>query len=227
MMYQSGGRLSAQVRSPRSVHIGATSRTPEVFIAHDGEFEPHPNWYLGTIYRRESERGYSAMEDVWMPGPVKWKLEPGRSVHFLCSTDPIDLPHGIEHAAQLGDESHLCINRPIASAQHPNEPIRLTDTTLQALLCAADQFISQAADRTPAVMSGFPWQAVSGRDALISFTGLFLVPRRFAEAREFLRSFFSRAPWLVSIRIPRGRWIAGVHLGGCIAVARQRGACVS
>jgi predicted glycogen debranching enzyme len=84
MTYQSSVRLSAKVRSPRSLHIGATARTQEVFIAHDGAFEAHPNWYLGTIYRRESERGYHSMEDVWMPGPVRWNLEPGHTVHFVC-----------------------------------------------------------------------------------------------------------------------------------------------
>ena len=95
LMYQSSGRLSAQIRSPRSVHIAATARTPEVFLAHDGAFDPHPSWYLATIYRRESERGYSALEDVWMPGPIRWKLEPGQTVHFVCSTDPIELDRTI------------------------------------------------------------------------------------------------------------------------------------
>src|SRR5262245_11486155 len=95
LMYQSSGRLSAHARSANSIHIGATSRTPEGFVAHDGAFEPRPNWYLATIYRRESERGYSALEDVWNPGPIRWKLEPGRAVHFVCSTDPIDLSQAI------------------------------------------------------------------------------------------------------------------------------------
>jgi predicted glycogen debranching enzyme len=192
MMYQSSGRLSAQIRSARTLHIGATSRTPEVFIAHDGAFDSHPNWYLGTIYRREAERGYSAMEDVWMPGPIRWKLEPGRSVHLVCSTDPIDFEHVIERAEQLAEDVRLCTNREIASANHPNTPIRLTDSTLQTLICAADQFVASASDHTRTVMGGFPWQSVSGRDALISFTGLYLVPRRFAEAKELLTSFLSR-----------------------------------
>jgi predicted glycogen debranching enzyme len=192
MMYQSGGRLSAQVRSPQSVHIAATARTPEVFLAHDGSFEPHPNWYLGTIYRRESERGYNAMEDVWTPGAVHWNLSPGHTVHLVCSTDPVDLAQAIERASHFADESRLCTNRDIAAAKHPNQPIRLNDSTLQTLICAADQFVAQAKDRTPTVLAGFPWQPVFGRDALIAFTGLFLVPRKFAEAKQFLTSFLSR-----------------------------------
>ena len=82
--------------------------------------------------------------------------------------------------------------RDIASANFPNEPIRLNDSTLQTLLNAADQFVARAADRSPVVMAGFPWQNVFGRDALISFTGLLLVPRRFAEARELLASLLAR-----------------------------------
>src|SRR5262249_11013468 len=103
LMYQSSGRLSAQIRSPRSVPIGATSRTPEVFMCHDGKFESHPSWYLATIYRRESERGYSALEDAWMPGPIKWTLEPGKSVHLVCSTDPIEFDDAITRAHSLAD----------------------------------------------------------------------------------------------------------------------------
>jgi len=192
LMYQSGGRLHAQLRSLRSLHIAATSRTPEVFLAHDGAFDARPNWYLGTTYRRESERGYSAMEDVWMPGVVHWKLEPGHAVHLVCSTEPINLLNTIERANQFADETRLCSTRNIAAPKHPNEPIRLNDTTLQTLICAADQFVAQASDHTPTVVAGFPWHPVFGRDALISFTGIFLVTRRFAEAKQLLTSFFSR-----------------------------------
>lgn len=180
MMYQSSGRLSAQVRTPRTIHIGATSRTPEIFLAHDGSFDSLPNWYLATIYRRESERGYSALEDVWMPGPIRWKLEPGHAVHFVCSTDTINFQQTIARADSIVDSRGTA------------ESIRQNDSTLQTLLSAADQFTARCADGTSTVMSGFPWQSIFGRDAMISFTGLFLVPRRFAEAKAMLASFIGQ-----------------------------------
>ena len=132
------------------------------------------------------------MEDVWMPGAIRWDLTPGHSVHLVCSTEPIDLPQAIECAAHAADEARHCGSRDVAAPKHPNEPIRINDSTLQTLLCAAGQFITQGSNRAPAVIAGFPWQPVFGRDALICFTGLFLVPRRFAEAKQLLTSAFSQ-----------------------------------
>ena len=70
--------------------------------------------------------------------------------------------------------------------------MRQIDSTLKTLMSAADQFTANAADGTPTVMSGFPWQNIFGRDALISFTGLFLVPRRFAEAKAMLAATIAK-----------------------------------
>src|SRR5205823_7160811 len=98
LMYQWQGRLDAQKKDSTGgqLRIPPTPRTPEAFFGHDGQFTAQPNWYLSTIYRKETERGYSGLEDVWMPGPVRWKLQPGRSVHFVCSIEPIDLPRAVD-----------------------------------------------------------------------------------------------------------------------------------
>src|SRR4051794_32451585 len=77
LTYQWNGRLDAQNRgtatstsSAQAQHhrIPPSSRTPEVFFAHDGKFEANGCWYMSTIYRRECERGYAGLEDLWMPG---------------------------------------------------------------------------------------------------------------------------------------------------------------
>lgn len=115
LSYQWNGRLVAEShgggdggddRGGRGVgkshRIPATSRTPEVFFAHTGSFQAEPNWYLNTIYRREQERGYAGLEDVWTPGAVRFTLQAGQSVHFVCSADPIDLEACIDAAHQQG-----------------------------------------------------------------------------------------------------------------------------
>ena len=87
---QSGRGAKAYPHVQNHCHrVPATGRTPEVFFAHDGAFDAQPAWYFNTIYRREQERGYPGLEDLWMPGVVKYKLAPAQSVHFACSTDPI------------------------------------------------------------------------------------------------------------------------------------------
>jgi glycogen debranching enzyme len=102
LSYQWNGKLAAEARGPNGHRVPATTRTPEVFFAHTGAFEAEPNWYLNTIYRREQERGYAGLEDVWCPGVVRFPLQAGQSVHFVCSSDPIDLEACVELAEQQG-----------------------------------------------------------------------------------------------------------------------------
>ena len=169
--------------------VPATGRTPEVFFAHDGAFESQPAWYFNTIYRREQERGYPGLEDLWMPGPVRYTLTPGASVHFACSTDPIDPAALFAHDAEAASRSPVTYS------------IAGRDDTFAALARAADQFVvtvPQAADSHPSsdhrsgptvsVISLYPWAAPSTRLALIAFPGLFLVTGRHAEGRAFLAS---------------------------------------
>lgn len=102
LSYQWNGKLAAESRGATSHRVPATARTPEVFFAHTGSFEAEPNWYLNTIYRREQERGYAGLEDVWSPGVIRFPLQAGQSVHFVCSSDPIDLEACVEQAERQG-----------------------------------------------------------------------------------------------------------------------------
>ena len=94
--YQWNGRLRAEKHDKNQIHIPATSRTPEVFIVHDGAFSASSNWYLNQIFRLEERRGYAALEDLWAPGVVRYSLEPGQSTHLVCSAEPIDWPQVLQ-----------------------------------------------------------------------------------------------------------------------------------
>ena len=185
LMYQWNGRLFAENKSklPGQLHVPPTTRTPEVFFAHDGAFESCPDWYLATIYRREKERGYSGLEDLWTPGMVKWQLTPGQSVHFVCSLDPIDLEKVLTRAREQSGAA--IVNTGAAS-----------DEIVHALQRAAAQFVVSTRSPDPnksatGIITQYPWAAPSVRDALIAFCGLLLVPHRFAEARSFLGSIIA------------------------------------
>lgn len=183
LMYQWNGRLGAETRGHQQHRIPPTSRTPEVFFAHDGAFKAEGCWYLNTIYRREQERGYAGLEDLWMPGAVRWTLAPGHSACFVCSTDPIDLDRVLSEVDRQSATHDAIVPAP--------------ETELDALTRAADQFVVQvpqeaSTDRVTAVVTKYPWAAPSGRSALIALPGLFLVTGRFAEARSLLLSFASK-----------------------------------
>lgn len=180
LMYQWNGPLDGVPLAPGHHRIEATSRTPEVYFAHDGEFEKQSLWYLNTIYRRERERGYAGLEDVWSPGQIRWQLSPGRPVHFIAAADPIDLPLMLSE-----------LQRADAIVPQKNESSRLDDTA-RTLIRIAAQFTPvdsiDAGARRSILVTKYPWAPPSGRDALIALPGLFLVPRRFAEAKALLES---------------------------------------
>jgi predicted glycogen debranching enzyme len=174
LRYQFIGRLATDDRGPGHHRVAATSGTPEVFFAHDGNFTPGPNWYLNQIYRREQQRGYAGLEDLWTPGAVRFHLTYDVQARFACSTDPIDL------------------KRLKPASTRPRRTLS-GDPTLRLLHNAAEQFlVSNTTEEGTACVAGYPWLGVRTRDALIGFTGLLLIPGRLAEAREMLLSLASR-----------------------------------
>jgi predicted glycogen debranching enzyme len=185
LMYQWNGRLLTEGVGPKGQSFGhhripATNRTPEVFFAHDGKFEATPYWYLNSIYRREEERGYAGLEDVWMAGTVRYTLRPGQTVYFVCSTDPIDLGRVISEVERETDAQGT-------------RAVEAADTTLSALVRAAEHFIVRGndAERSTRIMAGYPWSPPSGRDSMINLPGMLLVTGKLAEARSLLALYAS------------------------------------
>jgi predicted glycogen debranching enzyme len=178
LMYQWNGLLSAQNKSAGQVRIPASSRTPEVFFAHDGDFAPEPHWYLNTIYRREEERGYAGLEDLWNPGIFRWMLAPGQTVYLVCATEPVELD---AVRADLGRMARTAVQQTAwANAER--------DENLDALMRAASAFVAGTAEgpTEPRVIGQYPWSPPSGRAAVMGFSGLFLVPGRIEQARALL-----------------------------------------
>lgn len=188
LMYQWNGRLRAERNeNGAGMQIPATGRTPEVFFQCDGHFESRPLWYLNTIYRREQDRGYGGLEDVWTPGTIRWTLQPGTPVHFVCATEPIDFQAAVSEC-----------NRHVASGSW-----HTADATHGSLLHAARQFelnidraipaTTDAGKRRSAdqslwtgIMSLYPWGSVRGRSAMVAMHGLLLCAGRLDEARRLL-----------------------------------------
>jgi predicted glycogen debranching enzyme len=175
LMYQWNGRLRAEQKDNEQVEIPATSRTPEVFFAHDGEFDDSPVWYLSTIYRREQERGYAGLEDLWMPGVFRRALSPGQTLHLVCSMEKVDLGRIVSETRRAHESA-------------PN-PLRTNDPVFADLSRSTSAYIvNVVADRPAAVVTHYPWSAPSFRGALISLAGLMLIPDRFDQARSLLDS---------------------------------------
>jgi len=181
LMYQWNSRLAAETRRDGLVRIPASTRTPEVFFVHDGEFSSEPHWHLNTLYRREDERGYSGLEDLWKPGNFRWTLSPGQTVHLVCSTEPVELERVLRDLNR--HRENLDRQTAVISSE--------ADTRMEMLLRAAESFIVTVPTEAPAersvnVISQYPWTSPSTRAALMGFSGLFLAPGRLIEARTLL-----------------------------------------
>lgn len=186
LTYQWNGPLTVEEYRPGHHRIAPTGKTPEVFFAHDGVFEADSHWYLNTIYRREQERGYAGLEDVWNPGVVRWSLTPGQTVHFICSADPVQYQLALDQAEKRGE-----IATPQSSAVDTS-----VEAAMHVLLRAADQFILSV-PRTDSkssnyVTAQYPWSPPSPRHSLLGFCGLLLIPQKLAAARAFLLGMIER-----------------------------------
>jgi predicted glycogen debranching enzyme len=198
LMYQWNGPLGAEKKSRGHHRVPPTTRTPEVFFAHDGAFQAGAaTWYFNTIYRQEQDRGYAGLEDLWSPGLIRWKLSPGQSVHFICSSDPIDLRKTVAAAeAQASAATSPNSSAAPARAEAP-APARARETNHDLLARAASRFLVQLpadaeGNHPVAVISRFPWSAPAVRDALIAFCGLFLMTGRHDAGRTFLMQLLAR-----------------------------------
>lgn len=186
LSYQWNGALTVE-RSRAGRRVPPTRRSPEIFFAHDGDFVALRQWNLNTIYRREQQRGYSGLEDLWMPGVVRCTLSPGRTVHFACSADPIDLARVVGEA----DRQSSAI---AAAAQKTDESLRSLSRAAESFVIDVPRGASVAVDAencdaaVTAVIHAYPWSAPSTRAALAGIAGLFLVPGKLAQARALLLS---------------------------------------
>lgn len=171
LAYQWNAPLEIRHDARGFYRVLSTSRTPEVFFAADGNFDAVPDWYESTIYRREAERGYAGLEDLWTPGYVNWTMEPGQTVHFACSSEPLELGRVVGEL----ERQPTTVIEPVVSTE-------AQDATLQTLTRAVLEFPVCS----PAGVTQYPWAAPSVRDALIALPGMLLVTHRHAAAKRFL-----------------------------------------
>ena len=161
---------------PGTVLIQPYESGPSVLMQAPGVYRSSPDWWRGFQHQAERERGLDAEEDLFTPGEYLIALAPGESAHVVLTA---------EH--RLPDEVAVLEAREIARLRSL-APQPLADPRVEQLYRAVDLYRADLA-RPPAVLAGYPWFEDWGRDTLIAFTGLYLVPKRFAEAKELLATF--------------------------------------
>lgn len=158
-----------------------------------GDYQPEAVWYWNYYYPEESKRGLGDREDLYSPGYLTIKLNPGETVTLEarvgCPTTGLaQLNSGLfEQAvkAEQARQKQLFDLVPI-TVQSERESI------WRQLLQAGDRFIAyRASIAGPTVIAGYHWFNDWGRDTLIALPGLALTTGRFDLARGLLKTFGS------------------------------------
>jgi glycogen debranching enzyme len=158
--------------------------TPEVFLSVPGaEFHSHPQWWYRFEYEADRRRGFDFQEDLWTPGLFGRELGPGDRFGVIVST-----------ASPSGRDAFVLF----AKERKRREKIvqGLPDALARFLALAADSFLIRRGPQR-VVVTGYPGDGESARDALIALPGLCLVTGRHDDARKILKALSkSKDLWL-------------------------------
>ncbi|MCD8485788.1 MAG: amylo-alpha-1,6-glucosidase [Desertifilum sp.] len=187
---QSGdvGMTFTQVPHPQHLDLQAMHKdrpgTPWQLAWSAGEYSVDEFWYWNYYYPEERQRGLGDREDLYSPGYLTVRLQPGESVTLIAQTG---------NNVKLAD-----FDNAVAAEQQRLEnlfagiqpKIKIAESVWAQLLKASDAFIAyRASIDGPTAIAGYPWFNDWGRDTLIALPGLALATQRYELARGLLDTF--------------------------------------
>ena len=172
------------------VIVNNQAQRPIYFYSSEGIYKEHKNdEFRNMYYVEEEKRGLDCEENLSVPGSYEVKLKPNEEkyITFICSLE--------ENIEEL--EGRNLINQEIIRItgdvydSYLLDPKKQYDNQYKELIknyiISSDNFIVyRPSFALYTLIAGYPWFLDWGRDALISFEGLLLIPRRFKIAKEVL-----------------------------------------
>lgn len=174
--------------------IDKNSQTPVYMNLSDGEYIEHQNdTFSNMFYIEEEKRGFYPEENHAVPGvyEVEIPAKTEKEISFICSLeDNIEqknvkrfINNEIIRLGEMFNDSLLIDNRKKNKTKKEIE----RDDLIKTYLMAADSFIVyRQSFNLHTVLAGYPWFLDWGRDTLIAFEGLLLIPKRYEIAKEVL-----------------------------------------
>ena len=161
---------------------------PIYIKASEGNYIEHKyDIFKGMFYIEEEKRGFDAEDDLVVPGRYEININENeeKEITFICSlneeienTNVKDvIKNEIFRLRKLFKKSKLLEDKS-------------DEKMLQQYLISADNFIAyRKSTKLHTILAGFPWFLDWGRDSLISFEGLLLIPHRYDIAKEIILTF--------------------------------------
>lgn len=174
--------------------IDGNSETPIYMNLSEGEYIEHQNdTFSNMFYVEEEKRGFYPEENHSVPGvyEVEIPAKTEKEVSFICSLEEnIEqknvrrfINNEIIRLGEVFNESLLIDNR----KQNKTKKELEKDDLIKTYLIAADSFVVyRQSFNLHTMIAGYPWFLDWGRDTLIAFEGLILIPKRFELAKEIL-----------------------------------------
>ena len=177
-------KLKQQMRN-KKLEVEIDDGNPIYITINDGNYIEHKDdIFYNMFYIEEEKRGFEPEENHVVPGRYEIEIDPNeeKEISFICSTE--------ENIEEL-DARALILKETIRMTKIFNKSGLLgsdKDELIKTFLIATDNFIiKRPLFNTYSAIAGYPWFLDWMRDTLISFEGLFLVTKRFDNAKKVLK----------------------------------------
>ena len=135
----------------------------------------------GFVNDYDIQTGDPRLDYHYKPIKIKLNLKANqvKEISFITTIERITQKDAISMIIDYDDRISSLIKR-----------AKLSDNFAKNLVWSSDSFIAKRnSTNLKTILAGLPWFLDWGRDAMIAFTGLTLVTKRFKEAKEILKSF--------------------------------------
>ena len=176
--------------------IDNNSQTPIYIHLSEGEYIKHDgDTFSNMFYIEEEKRGFYPEENHCVPGVYEVEIEPEKEkeISFVCSLEENIEEINVKDLKEKENERLENLYKESGLIDYKKEKKTKKEIAQEELtksyLRATDNFIVYRPNfGLHTVIAGYPWFLDWGRDTLIAFEGLVLVPQRFEISKEILKT---------------------------------------
>ncbi|HDQ25991.1 MAG TPA: hypothetical protein ENN43_04515 [bacterium] len=156
-----------------------------IYAPEGGDIRIEGIWYRDFYYLREDQLGFQSSEDLYNIGVITMDVSYGMPRAIVLSTEDYGTLNvkklRQDYKAQIKKQKNTCVE---IGACVKDDDYRMN---IRQLVAAADSFVVEDGRGRPAVMAGYLWpHYIWFRDTFASLPGLFLVLKKFDEAKNIL-----------------------------------------
>ena len=183
-------------KSKVRVEVDGNAITPIYMYIADSEYIEHfDDTFTNMYYLKEDESGFYPEENISVPGRFEINLKKGETKQFTFigsleeNIEEIDgfkvIEDEIKRLKEIQNQANLELNPETLTKKHKEY-----NNFMNELVLAGESFvIYRPSFRLHSMIAGYPWFLDWGRDSMIAYEGIFLIPKRFDLAREVLLTF--------------------------------------